>query len=294
MKMDCYLDSNKFDELCMNENEEYMTTNVYSFNDIIRYTKYLFYAFFLLFNGTVLSTIINSYSLHYIFNNINDANNKRLNDEDGSTDDFDEDIDYEYKYVTEFEELIKEIQTDMSDKDKLNLSKLVVMDSTPNGDVVMSYEHDVDDVDRSKFIYYANARTIPYKYLDAVARKYVYIHKCPDVYLFIKNELMKEIDRIEEERKREEERKKLQEEDTSGISSKKTDNIFASFKNYKSGHSSISNSSSIKRKHILVTKNKYKYMGTIDDYDRSLLPKNEAADVKPISFSEFKQLNSSS
>jgi hypothetical protein len=292
MKMDCYLDSNKFDELCMNENEEYMTTNVYSFNDIIRYTKYLFYAFFLLFNGTVLSTIINSYSLHYIFNNINDANNKRLNDEDGSTDDFDEDIDYEYKYVTEFEELIKEIQTDMSDKDKLNLSKLVVMDSTPNGDVVMSYEHDVDDVDRSKFIYYANARTIPYKYLDAVARKYVYINKCPDVYLFIKNELMKEIDRIEEEIKREEERKKLQEEDRTDISSKKTDNIFASFKNYKSSRS-ISNPS-IKRKHILVTKNKYKYMGTVDDYNRSLLPKNEAADVKPISFSEFKQLNSSS
>ena len=53
MRMDCYLDSNKFDELCMNENEEDMSTNIYSFNDIILYTKYLFYAVFLLFNGTV-------------------------------------------------------------------------------------------------------------------------------------------------------------------------------------------------------------------------------------------------
>lgn len=291
MKMDCYLDSNKFDEVCMNEED--MSTNVYSFNDIIRYTKYLFYAFFILFNGIILSTIINSYSMHYIFNIINNEANKRLKEEEEvSTDDLEEDIDYEYKYVTEFEELIKEIQTDMNDTDKLNLLKLVVMETTPNGDVVMSYEHDADDVDRSKFIYYANARTIPYKYLDAVARKYVYIHKCPDIYVFIKNELMKEIERIEEDRKREEERKKIQEEDGSDVSSKKTDNVFASFKNYKSSHS-ISNPS-IKRKHILVTKNKYKYMGTIDDYNRSLLPKNEVTDVKPISFSEFKKLNPSS
>lgn len=241
---------------------------------------YALTSIFLLFSGTIISSMIISY---YMFKvptiDVGEYGNSETDDED------DEQTPYEYKYVTEFEELINSDYPVCSEEEKVYLSNLNIMDTTPNGDVVMSYELDKDDLERSKFIYYSDNKTIPYKYLDSVARKFVCAHKCPNVYVFIKDELAKEMKRIEEEKEKEEERQKT------GIEchSNKHESVFASFKNYKTNKSS-----SVKKRHILVTKNKYKYLGTIEDYNKSLLPKEETKDVKPISFSEFKKMNACS
>lgn len=241
---------------------------------------YALSSMFLLFFGTVISSMIVSY---YMFNvpTIGLENDKS----DTEDEDDDEEIPYEYKYVTEFEELINSDAPIWSEQEKAYLSKLNVMDTTPNGDVLMSYEHDKEDSERSKFVYYSDSKTIPYKYLDAVARKFVCAHKCPNVYVFIKDELVKEMKRIEEEKKREEERQKMGEDSVT----KKQDSVFATLKNYKT-----IKSTSLKKRHILVTKNKYKHLGTIEDYEKSLLPNEEIKDVKPISFSEFKKMNACS
>jgi hypothetical protein len=240
---------------------------------------------FLLLSGTIISSMIISY---YMFNvptiGLEDKNDE---DCDESSDDSDDDeMPYEHKYVNEFEELIASNLVMWSDQEKSNLSKLIIMDTTPNGDVVMSYEYDKDDEERSKFVYYSDSKTIPYKYLDTVARKFVYAHKCPNIYVFIRDELIKEMKRIEDEKIRQEERAKMGENETQN--SKKTDNVFASFKNYKTSNS---NNTSIKKRHILVTKNKYKHLGTIEDYNKSLLTSEEKKEVKPVSFSEFKKMN---
>lgn len=281
------------DPYMLNEDEELFENmgfaECYDNEVSILNTSLFFYALssmFLLFFGTVISSAIISY---YMFNVPTIG---LENDESETNDEEDEDeVPYEYKYISEFEELINSNSLALNDQEKTNLSKLIIMDTTPNGDVVMSYEYDKEEDERSKFIYYSNSKTIPYKYLDAVARKFVCAHKCPNIYVFIKDELMKAMKRIEEEKMREEEQKNKGTEDTN-CSNKKEDSVFASFKNYKTSKSSTS--SSVKRKHILVTKNKYKYFGTIDDYNLSLLPKEEKKEVKPISFSEFKEMNRTS
>ena len=248
---------------------------------------YALTSIFLLFSGTMISSMIISY---YMFN-VPSIGLEDDTEEDETSDDLaDPDMLYEYKYITEFEELIASNAPMWSEQEKAYLSKLTIMDTTPNGDVVMSYEHDKDDEERSKFVYYSDSKTIPYKYLDAVARKFVCAHKCPNVYVFLKDELMKEIKRIDDEKKREEEREKMATEDGTQ-NSKKADSVFASFKNYKT---SKSNNTSIKKRHILVTKNKYKHLGTVEDYNKSLLPVEEKKEVKPVSFSEFKKMNTCS
>ena len=238
------------------------------------YIGYLFFGFFLLFNGTILSSIIISHCS-------NVSGNTNCDDELTDDNDDDDDSEYEYKYIDEFERMTdataENTLTVFSEEDKLILSNRVLMETTPNGNVIMSYEYDKEVPERSKFVYYTNDKTIPYKYLDTVARKYVYVYKCPEVYVYIKDEFAKVLNRIFKEKKEEEIKQELQ---------KKKDSVFASFKKYKNPQA--------KKQHILVTKNKYKYLGTVEDYNKTLLPKEEKSEVKPISFSQFKQMNSPS
>lgn len=63
--------------------------------------------------------------------------------------------------------------------DKTTLDNLVnnfVMEYTPNGNVIMFY-----DVVRETFTYYAD-NSIPYRYLQVLARKYVCTFNCPSLY----------------------------------------------------------------------------------------------------------------
>lgn len=235
------------------------------------------FCFFILSGGMTFSSFIISYSME----NNSFYDHPLIEEEEDYEDEDDEDdeepeIPYEYKYVKEFEELIENPLLVLDSSQKLNLSNSVLMETTPLGDVVMFYEYDNDVPERSKFVYYSTNRSIPYKYLDAVARKYVYVYKCPDIYVYIKDELTKVMKRMEEEKKQDEVK---QAEEI------KKNSVFASFKNYKNP--------TVKSRHILVTKNKYKHMGSIEDYEKSLLPKEEQSEVKPISFSQFKQMTNS-
>lgn len=267
------------------ENNEDLIHNYRDYSDyeseslitnVLSYFSYAFFGLFILLNATFLSSLLISYSFSRELNSIKD--------DEETTDD--EEEEYEYKYVNEFEALIENSEAEENiTQDKTKLLDVVLMETTPNGDVVMSYEYDKEVPDRSKFIYYSNSKTIPYKYLDTVARKYVYVNKCPEIYVYIKDELMKANKKIEEDKKREEERNST--ENTEMSQSKSENNLFASFKNYKRPNST----STTKRRHILVAKNKYKYLGTIEDYNNSLSQaETKERETKAISFSAFKQM----
>lgn len=270
--------------------------------------RVLFVCYFL-FNGVILSSCIISYVMRKTItrltrdedenedeneddeneneedDNEDDENEDDENEDDEENEDDDDDDDenedseykyYEYMYVSEFENMIEQGNTEtVSETEKLNLSNLVIMESTPNGNIVMSYEYDKEVPERSMFTYYINDKSIPYKYLDTVARKYAYVYKCPEIYSYIKDEINKELKRIKEEKTQNENK---------AVSESKKDSVFASFKNYKSQpiHE--------KKYHILVTKNKYKYLGTVDDYNNLLLSKDERTETKPLSFGQYKQL----
>lgn len=78
-----------------------------------------------------------------------------------------------------------------------------VMDLTPNGNVILGYSND-----KSAFIYYSD-KTIPYRYLDSVARKFVITFNCPALYIDMRKEheaaanrlrLLNEAKRLHEQR----------------------------------------------------------------------------------------------
>lgn len=53
-----------------------------------------------------------------------------------------------------------------------------VRETTPQGDVIMAY-----DADREMFCYYCDKRSVQFKYLEPLARKYVVEHGCKRLYI---------------------------------------------------------------------------------------------------------------
>lgn len=142
----------------------------------------------------------------------------------------------------------REVQKEMKDFQAMakkvvleeKLAKLrnnIVLEKTPLGNVVMYY-----DVRKESFVYYSD-NTIPYRFLDAVGRKYVITFRCAHLFVDInetKREKVKtkendkevkvDDDTKKEEEKEEKEDKEEKEEEEPTKKPKK--NVFAKFKSY--------------------------------------------------------------
>jgi len=129
----------------------------------------------------------------------------------------------------------------------------LVEETTPEGVVRMKF---VDDV----FMYWAN-RSIQYKYLETVARKYVIVYDCKEKYINIFKEL--------------------------AYASLKTKpvpqempSVFVSFKQYNSKQNQIISDAVVNEK-----ANQYIWKGKISEYDPPV-----QQEVKPIRYSDFKKM----
>ena len=129
------------------------------------------------------------------------------------------------------------------------LKNSFVMEKTPIGNVIMTYNSEIES-----FVYYSD-NTMPYRFLEVVARKYVIINNCKNVYIDM-NEVLKESEELlkkkkerklleEEERKKEEQQKMANATATgtiggsgsgSGSGGNKKD-VFAKFKSYNTNNS---------------------------------------------------------
>ena len=141
-----------------------------------------------------------------------------------------------YKYfieTTEGQEEIMKNSEELSVKhiidqrlDKLN--NCFVIENTPLGNVLMIY-----DTKKSSFRYYSD-NTIPYRYLETVARKYVKQFSCRPIFIDMEEELKMSEDRFETSRKEKEESEKKKREESvknnQPIEEKK--NVFTKFKSY--------------------------------------------------------------
>ena len=245
----------------------------------------LFFSFLVLGFGVFLSTLIVSYLMP---NDESKLDEDREDDEVEDEEDEEDEVNYEYKYSDFFEELNEKEHCALTVEDKINMKKNVIAESTPNGNVVMSYHFNEKDPELSAFQYYCNDRSIPYKYLDTVARKFAITYNCPELYLYLKTELMKGVDKIKQDEEKEkaaaEMLKKKDEE------KQKVESVFATFKKYKQEEPKTKKA---KLRSLLVGKNRYTRLGNVEDYEKTLLPKREN-DVKPISFAEYKKMMSSS
>ena len=244
----------------------------------------LFFSFLVLGFGVFLSTLIVSYLMP-----IHDLKlDEDREDEDEDEEDEEDEVNYEYKYSDFFEELNEKEHCALTVEDKINMKKNVIAESTPNGNVVMSYHFNEKDPELSAFQYYCNDRSIPYKYLDTVARKFAITYNCPELYLYLKTELMKGVDKIKQDEEKEKDAAEMiKKEDEE---KEKAESVFATFKKYKQEEPKTKKA---KLRSLLVGKNRYTRLGNVEDYEKTLLPKREN-DVKPISFAEYKKMLSSS
>ena len=136
---------------------------------------------------------------------------------------------FEEKYKEEYK---KAEDTELSKERLDQLKNSILMERTPLGNVVMYY-----DSSRETFIYYSDS-TIPYRYLEVVARKYVVTNRCKKLYIDMEKELKEAQEKLEKKQK-EEERLKLEEEnkeknEKEGLptSTPVKKNVFAKLKNY--------------------------------------------------------------
>ena len=188
------------------------------------------------------------------------------------------------RYEDKYKEKIKIDNNETKTKEQLdNLKNTFVMEMTPNGNVLMFWDND-----RTSFTYYSDT-AIPYRYLEVVARKYVVINNCREIY-YIMEEQLKPL--IKEE--------KIKEEPI-----KEEKNVFAKLKSY--NQSSIINTKNIPSKKqnfstqlprikiekenndVLIKENanRYSYEGKLVNF--SFLKKAKKLNHEKISFADFKK-----
>lgn len=146
-----------------------------------------------------------------------------------------------------------------------------LVEKTPLGIVYMSF-----DAKENTFRYFADTKELPYAVLETVARRYVTLFKCPQVYVCMETELKQQgaIAKEVEKRRHEEENKRKKENTSRGI--------FASFKKYKSHQTNYQNYQ------VKETINRFKYHGKLVDFFGEK-QKKEHNDFVKIDFSTFKQ-----
>jgi hypothetical protein len=191
-------------------------------------------------------------------------------------------------YEDKYKDKIKTINSLVNDKTFLdNLKFSFVMETTPNGNVLMFWDNN-----RSSFIYYSDT-SIPYRYLEVVARKYVIMNNCREIY-FIMEEQLKPLKKEEIVEKKEEKNvfAKLKSYNQSSILD--TKNIAPKKQNQNSQLPRIQiNQKETDKNDILLKENanRYSYEGKLINF--SFLQKPKKNMKEKISFSEFKKIQNS-
>ena len=188
-----------------------------------------------------------------------------------------------------------------------NLMNSFVLDNTPLGNVIMTYNNN-----KEVFEYYSD-NSIPYRFLESVARKYVITYFCRPLYIDMEEEL-KESEKKRSEKENEEKLRleKEKEEELNNKTPITKKSVFAKFKSYnKDGWSagkisagaappknSIPNpnlntntNTNSETKFLLKEKtNRYNYQGKIANF--SMIKKINKKDVNKkyaMTFAEFKK-----
>jgi hypothetical protein len=200
---------------------------------------------------------------------------------------------FENRYFTEYDDLEEK---DLTDKFVKDLTLNVIREETPKGEVLMYYSHEMES-----FIYYSKTKEIPYKYLETLARKYVIMYDCKRIYIDIRKEYEKGLNKYKEMKENKTAEGGIGGTGEGGGGEKKKKQLFASFKTYnRKGEVNIKQKDKI---YILREKaNRYSYRGKIEEYkeeykedttgDQEINEKHDGCTMeKKIDFSEFKKMN---
>ena len=263
-----------------------------TFDDIYRY--YLFLMWFGVTCGLSLYTLKQVYVLFMMVWNYRSDENEDENEDDDNNDDAAvkevPEITFENRYFIEYDDLEEKDLTEDFVKD---LALNVIREETPKGEVLMYYSHEMES-----FIYYSKTKEIPYKYLETLARKYVIIYDCKKMYVDIRKEYEKGLNKYNELKENKTPEGGTEVTGTGGEKSEnKKKQLFASFKTYnRKGEVNAKQKDKI---YILREKaNRYSYRGKIEEYKEDTMGDEETGEQsdykdKKIDFSEFKKMNRS-
>ena len=242
----------------------------------------------------------------------------RDEDEDEQDDDNDnsnktkKEIAYQMKWFEEFDEIDETGDTgetgddehDKQEEEELteefvnNLSLNTITETTPRGDVLMYYSSKL-----GTFVYHSHTKEIPYNYLETVARKYVIEYNCKKLYIDIRKEYEKGVQKYKEIKAKEEEEKNAADETKEKENKKKQ--IFANFRTY-NRKGEVHNKQNDKIYILKEQANRYSYRGKIEEYseakvesclDKKVLESmgdkrsEEEKKVDDIDFASFKKMN---
>lgn len=229
---------------------------------------------------------------------------------------------YEYKYVDEFERLLdrkhrtlltddeeyesenedeyeteEEIEIDIEKQDKKEYYKLYIEEETPKGKIGLRYNPFTES-----FWWWSNTKDVPFKYLETVSRKYVIDNDSLDIYVDIRDELQKGVEKVNETRKKDEQEKVNSEQE------KNIQRVYAKFRKYNQKASRVLGGTSGAYPVLKERCNRYTYKGNMNDFYKArdaMLPDNEInvnlekvlkekegnSTQEKLSFVEWKKLN---
>ena len=157
---------------------------------------------------------------------------------------------FEHKYFKEYDELADDPHAPIPPANSH------VRETTPQGDVIMTY-----DTDRAVFCYYCDKRTVQFKYLEPVSRKYVVEHGCKRFYIDFRKELTKARHKAA-----------TMPEATPAVTAKPM-SVFAQFKKYSTNsaankHPAINNDNGLQDRACVLKEQvtRYLYCGRLDDF----------------------------
>jgi hypothetical protein len=157
-----------------------------------------------------------------------------------------------------------------------------VRDTTPQGDVIMRY-----DADRAMFCYYCDKRSVQFKYLEPVARKYVMEHGCKRLYIDMRKELANASPATAISATA------ISATAISATAISATKSVFAQLKKYGKPSSSSSAPAPIPLKEQVT---RYWYCGNLAEFNTvahdSVAHAHDFSIIKPIDYASYKKMNS--
>lgn len=277
--------------------------NELEWSDIYTYYVYLFgyvgvsssFIYLILF----ISNIVDSYF----------ETNEADEDSEGEAEaEMEAEIPYEVKWFDEFDdnggEDGEEGEEELTEDFVNNLCLNTVTETTPRGDVLMYYSSKL-----GSFVYHSRTKEIPYKYLETVARKYVIEYNCKKLYVDIRKEYEKGLNKYKEIKAKEEKAAKDAKdgtvEDVEDVKENKKKQIFANLKTY-NRKGEVHNKQKDKIYILKEQANRYSYRGKIEEYsetkvesclDKKVLENfgdkrsEEEKKMNDIDFASFKKMN---
>ena len=211
-------------------------------------------------------------------------------------------IPYEVKWFVDFDDNEgEEGEEELTEDFVNNLCLNTVTETTPRGDVLMYYSSKL-----GSFVYHSRTKEIPYKYLETVARKYVIEYNCKKLYVDIRKEYEKGLNRYKEIKAKEEKAAAdAKDGKVEDVKENKKKQIFANLKTY-NRKGEVHNKQKDKIYILKEQANRYSYRGKIEEYseakvesclDKKVLENfgdkrsEEEKKMNDIDFASFKKMN---